>query len=51
MIIAVDVYYHEKTHALTGASDADAGFRNFLTRALAELAIKHLLPLQKKEIL
>jgi hypothetical protein len=39
---AVYVYYHEKTHAITGATDAEAGFRNFLTMALAELALKQI---------
>lgn len=39
---AVDVYYHEKTHAITGASDAEAGFRDFLTKALAMLALKQI---------
>lgn len=39
---AVDVYYHEKTHVISGAKDAEAGFRNFLTRALAEMALKQI---------
>ena len=39
---AVDVYYHEKTHIISGANDAEAGFRDFLTRALATLAIKQI---------
>lgn len=42
LLSAVDVYYHEKTHVISGADDAEAGFRNFLTRALATLAIKQL---------
>lgn len=42
LVSAVDIYYHEKTHVISGAADAEAGFRNFLTRALATLAIKQI---------
>lgn len=41
-IKAAFVYFHEKTHAITGAGDADADFRNFLTLALTKLALKQL---------
>ena len=36
---AADVYIHEIAHNETGASDADAGFRNFLSGACARLTI------------
>lgn len=36
---AAFVYIHEKTHANSGGSDADAAFRDYLTGALAKLAI------------
>ena len=37
---ALDVYFHEKTHIITGSIDAGAGFRNYLTATLARAAIE-----------
>ncbi|MCF7834336.1 MAG: hypothetical protein K9L98_03380 [Candidatus Pacebacteria bacterium] len=40
---AADVYVHEKTHHNTnGAQDASSGFRNYLTLALANMALDQL---------
>lgn len=41
--LAADVYVHEKTHQNTnGALDASAEFRNYLSFALARLALEQL---------
>jgi len=37
---ALDVYFHEKTHVVTGAKDAEAGFRDYLTAAMARVAME-----------
>ena len=39
---AADVYIHEKTHHNTGAADASARFRNYLTFALTKLTLDQL---------
>ena len=39
---AADVYFHEKAHHNTGSADAAAGFRNYLTLALAKVALENL---------
>jgi hypothetical protein len=47
---AADVYYHEKTHHNTGAQDAAADFRNYLSAAAAQLALA-LLKRDKSEVI
>lgn len=42
MTRAADVYIHEKTHHNTGGTDASADFRNYLSLALAKLALEQL---------
>lgn len=43
LLRAVDVYIHEKTHHnTTGAKDTDPAFRDYLTLALAKLALEQL---------
>lgn len=39
---AAFVYMHEKTHQITGASDASSGFRDYLTLVAARLSIAQL---------
>ena len=44
MMYAGHVFFHEATHAETGAADADQGFRDQLTHTLSGLA-EMLMPL------
>ena len=39
LIKAVDVFIHEAGHAITGAGDADADFRNFFTEFIARIIV------------
>ena len=46
IIEAGDVFFHESGHAMTGAEDADAMFRDYMTRLLSVVA-ERLFPLQE----